>query len=33
VRSLLAGAALQDIETRRDLGGHERATGGRLASS
>ena len=33
VRSLLAGAAFQGIETRRDLGGHERATGGRLASS
>jgi len=33
VRSLLAGAAFQGVETRRDLGGHERATGGRLASS
>ena len=33
VRSLLAGAAFQGVETRRDLGGQERATGGRLASS
>jgi release factor glutamine methyltransferase len=29
VRDLLAGAGFTDVETRRDLTGHERATGGR----
>ncbi|HSC62250.1 MAG TPA: peptide chain release factor N(5)-glutamine methyltransferase [Caldimonas sp.] len=31
VRSLLAGAGFGRIDTRRDLAGHERATGGRRA--
>lgn len=31
VRSLLAAAGLQDVETRRDLAGLERCSGGRLA--
>jgi len=29
VRDLLAGAGFTEVETRRDLAGHERATGGR----
>jgi len=33
VRELFARAGLADVATRRDLAGHERATGGRLASS
>ena len=31
VRDLLAGAGFAEVETRRDLAGHERATGGRSA--
>ena len=33
VRSLLAAAGLVEITTRRDLGGHERASGGPLRST
>jgi release factor glutamine methyltransferase len=33
VRELLAGAGFSGVRTRRDLAGHERATGGRRASS
>ena len=33
VRDLLAGAGFAEVETRRDLGGHERATGGRKVES
>jgi release factor glutamine methyltransferase len=31
VRALFAAAGFRDVETRRDLAGHERATGGRRA--
>jgi release factor glutamine methyltransferase len=33
VRELLAGAGFSGVQTRRDLAGHERATGGRRPSS
>jgi hypothetical protein len=33
VRDLLAGAGFTGVETRRDLAGHERATGGRRPAS
>jgi release factor glutamine methyltransferase len=33
VREMLAGAGFGQVETRRDLAGHERATGGRRPSS
>ncbi len=32
VRELLAGAGFSGVQTRRDLAGHERATGGRRRS-